>query len=287
MPNQDPILNLLRELAAADPHIRAAALSGSRTNPNAVTDAFSDYDVVFFTDDLPASRQENFPALLERTLGPLLILQCPDEMDDGAASAGRYYTYLCQFERSRIDLRLMAREQAGWYFSTEPGLTPLLDKDRLLNGLTAIGPEVFAIIPPDLRAFENCCNEFYWTALYVVKGLCRDQLDYAAWHLDRCVREELIRMIAYRRCLTEAAPVALGAGNKYLPRLLSPEEYAEFTKTYALGSRRDCARALLLALRLFQRCSQAVAERLNVPLPGYCLRVQGACLRLLAEYHIL
>ena len=280
----DPILALLRDLAEQDGNIQAAALSGSRTDPGRTPDGFSDYDIVLFTGNLTASMAQNYPARLEEQLGPLLIMQQPDREENENSG---YYTYLCQFADCRIDLRLMRCDLAAWYFSVEPGLTVLWDEAQLCEGLTAPGPELFALHRPDRTAFENCCNEFFWTALYVVKGLCRGQLDYAAWHIDRCVRAELIRMIGFDRCFESGYTLPLGVGNKYLPQLLTAEEHTEFAATYSLGSLRDCADALLLAIRLFLHYGKSAAKKLGFSLPDYALPVQNTCRRLLGQYHVL
>lgn len=51
------------------------------------------------------------------------------------AGSAPWFTWLMQFEETRIDLRLLPVERAGWYNAMEPGLTPFLDKDGLFDGL--------------------------------------------------------------------------------------------------------------------------------------------------------
>ena len=119
-------IETLRSLAESDSQIRAAAVSGSLTDPQGAPDLFSDCDAVFFVRDLERAKQTDYPALLAPRFGGLVICQCPDAMGAEAGSAP-WFTWLMQFEETRIDLRLLLVERAGWYNAMEPGLTPFLD----------------------------------------------------------------------------------------------------------------------------------------------------------------
>ena len=273
------LLAAVTGLAEEEELVRAAAVSGSLTDPAAIKDRFSDCDAVFFVRDLEEARRRNYPSRLAPQFGGMLIMQKPDEMDGGASP---WFTYLMQFDRGRIDLRLLPVERAAWYYGTEPGLTAVVDKDGLLDGLTPVGREVFALKQPDRTAYENCCNEFWWTTLYVAKGLARRQLDYAVWHLEHCVRPELIKMLVYDRGYPDYT-ITLGVGNKYLPALLSPEERRRWPELYALGSSADCARALRLAMEWFLRISCSAGEKLGIFTPDYGPAVAARCEAILAE----
>ena len=273
------LLAAVTGLAEEEELVRAAAVSGSLTDPAAIKDRFSDCDAVFFVRDLEEARRRDYPSRLAPQFGGMLIMQKPDEMDGGASP---WFTYLMQFDRGRIDLRLLPVERAAWYYDTEPGLTAVVDKDGLLDGLTPVGREVFTLKRPDRTAYENSCNEFWWTTLYVAKGLARRQLDYAVWHLEHCVRPELIKMLVYDRGYPDYT-VSLGVGNKYLPALLSPEERRRWPELYALGSPTDCARALRLAMEWFLRNSCSAGEKLGIFTPDYGPAVAARCEAILAE----
>ena len=117
-------IGTLRSLAESDSQIRAAAVSGSLTDPQSTPDLFSDCDAAFFVRDLERAKKTDYPARLAPRLGGLMICQCPDAMGAEAGSAP-WFTWLMQFEETRIDLRLLPAERAGWYNAMEPGLTPL------------------------------------------------------------------------------------------------------------------------------------------------------------------
>lgn len=82
----------------------------------------------------------------------------------------------------------------------------------------------------------------------MVKGLCRGQLEYAVWHMNHCVLPELVRMVSFDRGFDSDYAVSLGAGNKYLPRLLLPGELARWHSLYDLSGPESCAAALMLSL---------------------------------------
>ena len=62
-------IETLRSLAESDSQIRAAAVSGSLTDPQSTPDLFSDCDVVFFVRDLERAKQTDYPALLAPRFG--------------------------------------------------------------------------------------------------------------------------------------------------------------------------------------------------------------------------
>ena len=278
-------IETLRSLAESDSQIRAAAVSGSLTDPQSTPDLFSDCDAVFFVRDLERAKQIDYPALLAPRFGGLVICQCPDAMGAEAGSAP-WFTWLMQFEETRIDLRLLPVERAGWYNAMEPGLTPFLDKDGLFDGLEPTRHSLFALHRPTIREFADCCNELLWTSLYVVKGLCRGQLEYAVWHMNHCVLPELVRMVSFDRGFDSDYTVSLGAGNKYLPRLLLPGELARWHSLYDLSGPESCAAALMLSLGLFRRHCTSAAGKLGYPIPAELDRVEQRCRRLLTEYRL-
>ena len=278
-------IETLRSLAESDSQIRAAAVSGSLTDPQGTPDLFSDCDAAFFVRDLERAKQTDYPALLAPRFGGLVICQCPDAMGAEAGSAP-WFTWLMQFEETRIDLRLLPVERAGWYNAMEPGLTPFLDKDGLFDGLEPTGHSLFSLHRPTSREFADCCNELLWTSLYVVKGLCRGQLEYAVWHMNHCVLPELVRMVSFDRGFDSDYAVSLGAGNKYLSRLLLPGELARWHSLYDLSGPESCASALMLSLGLFRRHCTSAAGKLGYPMPAELDRVEQRCRRLLTEYRL-
>ena len=56
---------------------------------------------------------------------------------------------------------------------------------------------MWAICPsqPTAKAFDDCCNEFWWLNPYVAKGLWRDELIHAKYMLDTHMREQLLKML--------------------------------------------------------------------------------------------
>ncbi len=52
MRTEKEMMALILDMAKQDKRVRAVGLNGSRTNPNAKTDPFQDYDVVFVVTDM-------------------------------------------------------------------------------------------------------------------------------------------------------------------------------------------------------------------------------------------
>ncbi len=51
--------------------------------------------------------------------------------------------------------------------------------------------------PPTSKAFDDCCNEFWWVCPYVAKGLWRGEMTYAKHALEQFVREQLDKMLTW------------------------------------------------------------------------------------------
>ena len=100
---------------------------------------------------------------------------------------------------------------------------------------------------PSLAAFWACCNEFWWLSPYVLKGICRGEILYAAEHLH-ALHGELVRMLGWQ--------VGCQTGFYFLVRDMKPsdaialvQESMAFIAAYAGeipgASRIECGNYLL------------------------------------------
>ena len=163
----DLILQIAKKL-----QVDAVALSGSRTNPNAPTDEFQDYDVVYVVDNL------------DNLTGDISWLtQFGERIIEQEVTLGHRRLYLMLFEDgNRIDLTLCPKENINEWVNSEAGFTVLVDDKGLFESYSS-SPERFWIHPASETDFKKACNEFWWVSAYVVKGICRKQLIYATDHL--------------------------------------------------------------------------------------------------------
>ena len=192
----DLILNFARDTDA----VRAVVMNGSRVNPNARRDPFQDYDIVYFVRSVGPFRRN---AELVRHFGDIMILQTPDDMGAPEVMGGRpadddgHYAYLMQFmEGNRIDLSFYALEQIDRVVKDSLSRV-LLDKDNLIGQLPSPSEASYLPQRPTAKAFDDCCNEFWWLNPYVAKGLWRGELINPRYFLDTVMRDQLMKMLIW------------------------------------------------------------------------------------------
>jgi aminoglycoside 6-adenylyltransferase len=263
MRSEQEMLDLILGVAQADERIRAVIMNGSRTDPHAPRDIFQDYDVVYVVTDVAAFI--NAPAWID-CFGERMIMQLPDTMGDAPPADGSF-AYLMQFvDGNRIDLTLfplaaldrMARDSLS---------VLLLDKD---GGIAPFGlPHDGGYLPspPPAKEFADCCNEFWWVATYVAKGLWRNEITYAKFMQDQVMRDQLMKMLVWFIGVKTDFTRAPGKYGKYLRRYLEPELWAMLEQSYADASSDRTWDSLFVMAALFRRAAQTVATHFGYAYP--------------------
>lgn len=262
MPNP---LECVLALAATDPRIRAVILSGSRVNEAVPPDPFQDFDVTLYVQDLPSfTRSVNW---LDN-FGERMILQIPALMGERPYDHASPIIYLMQFVNGqRLDLGLVPLERAA-EFPPESLSQVLLDRDGLFGDLPAPHEGDYFPQPPRAQAFADCCNEFWWLAPYVVKGLGRGQIGYAKYHLDTLMRGELLKMLNWAfGCRTGWSRNPGKYGSRWAGTL--PAEWlVRWEATYTGAAVADNWAALLTMTALFREAALEVATCTGHPYPS-------------------
>lgn len=257
MRSEEEMLGLILDYATDNDDVRAVIMNGSRVNPNAPKDRFQDYDVVYFVRDVAPYRRN--PEVV-RYFGEIMILQTPDEMEDPPPSEEGSYAYLMQFlDGNRIDLSFCPLKDARR--RTADTLSVLmLDKDHLIGELPPPNDGGYLPQRPTAKAFDDCCNEFWWVTPYVAKGLWRDELTYAKHMLDVVVREELMKMLVWHAGVRSSFEQSPGKLGKYLKGQIEGELWTLLERTYADAYPENNWEALLAMGDLFRQVAQAVAS---------------------------
>lgn len=280
MRTEQEMLQLILDFTGRDENIRAVLMNGSRANPNAPRDPFQDFDILCLVRDVtPYVRNRDIPPLF----GRLMILQLPDEMGTPRWTADVHYSYLMQYmDGNRIDLsfHLLSRIEEVIHDS----LTIVLqDKDGILKDVPPPSEADYLPEPPAEKAFQDCCNEFWWCGPYVAKGLWRGELTYAKHMLEDALRPELMKMLTWYFGLRTGFERSPGKAGKYLKAGLEPDIWAGLEATYA-GAKFDRIWESLFAMgRLFRRIARVVASACNFEYPqgdddrvsDYLLRIKN------------
>ena len=170
MRGEQEMYDLILGYAEKDPNVRGVILNGSRADPARRLDAFRDYDIVYLvTDVAPYKEGDISPAF-----GEVLVMQRTDESELYQEHYPRMACYLMQFaDGSRIDLTIARVEDYRGYCFDDRLSMVLLDKDGFLPALPPPADVSYGVGRPSPRLFQECRNEFWWTAPYVSKGLWR------------------------------------------------------------------------------------------------------------------
>ena len=225
--------------------VDAAAMSGSRTNPNAPKDEFQDYDVVYIVEDLDALVADL--AWLER-FGKRMIEQ--------HVLLDHRRLYLMLFEDgNRIDLTLCPKEHVKEWVDSEADFT-VLDDPQGLFAPYAPTPKRYWTAPASATDFDKSCNEFWWVSAYVVKGIYRNHLVYATDHLYGICQQELLKLLAWQ-VAADKGTLDVGKNYKYLFQHLPAEKEKEFTALLDFSDLKKITKSLLATMRFFHKEAQA------------------------------
>ena len=244
------MINLILQIAYTL-EVEAIALSGSRTNPQATKDEFQDYDVVYIVDDL------------EELISNLSWLdQYGNRLIEQHNRLGHRRLYLMLFEDgNRIDLTLCPKESIQEWVDSEANFEVIKDEKGLFDSYIS-SPKRYWTAPPTEEEFAAACNEFWWVSTYVVKGIRRNQMVYAADHLYSICQQELLKVLAWQ-VASARGTVDIGKNYKYLFQYLPAEQEKEFSNLLDLSSLEKVTQSLFSTMKLFNCEAQKLAKKMG------------------------
>ncbi|GIN72736.1 aminoglycoside 6-adenylyltransferase [Bacillus sp. J14TS2] len=268
MRSEAELMETLMGFAKNDPRIRLVTLEGSRTNSNIPRDSFQDFDLSFFVTDLESFTESD--DWLDQ-FGRRLIMQKPEDMELFPPELGNWFSYLMIFaDGHKVDLTLIPLEEVEDYFSKSDGLVEiLLDKDSLVKQDIQADDQQYWMKQPTAREFEDCCNEFWMVATYVVKGLARKEILFAIDHLHEIARPNLLRMMSWQIGFKHGYNFSLGKNYKFIQQYLPEEDWELLLSTYSQQGYPNMWQSLFTCYQLFRKYAKLVADDLGFPYPEY------------------
>ena len=283
MRSEKQVYDIILTYAKADERVRMVTLEGSRTNTNIPPDDFQDYDITFFVTDMQSFIGDD--RWLD-VFGERLILQKPEDMELFPA-AEKGFSYLMLFaDDVKIDLSLLPLEFIDEYFTWDKLVKLLLDKDNRITQPPVPTDIDYHLQKPTERSFDDCCNEFWNTATYVVKGLCRREILFAIDHMNDIVRKELLRMISWLVGIEQGFHFSLGKNYKFLQRYIPEELWKRLMSTYHMDSYSHMWESLEQSMTLFREASAEVARRVGYQSPPYDEKISNYVIRQKAKYGV-
>lgn len=264
MRSEEEMIGLILSFARNHEDIRAVIMNGSRANPNARKDPFQDFDVVYLVHEVEPYRRNQE---VIQFFGEMMILQTPEDMGDPPPQNNGGYGYLMQFkDGNRIDLGFYPLQDAQRCVQDSQTIV-LLDKDNRIGPIPPPSDRDYLPHPPTAKAFEDCCNEFWWVNPYVAKGLWRDELTYAKYMLDTVVRDQLIKMLIWYFGIQTGFQKSPGKLGKYLRGGISEEMWEMLERTYSDAHPDHTWEALFEMGDLFRIAAQAVVGSFGFTYP--------------------
>lgn len=281
MRSEKQIYDTVLNYAKADERIRMVTLEGSRTNIHIQPDDFQDFDITFFVTDMQSFTESD--EWLD-VFGERLIMQKPEDMELFPAEE-KGFSYLMLFsDDTKIDLTLLPLELTDEYFRGDKLVKLLLDKDSRICRPPVPTDIDYHLQRPTARMFDDCCNEFWNTTPYVVKGLCRKEILFAIDHMNEIVRKELLRMISWLVGIEQGFHFSLGKNYKFLERYIPEGLWERLMITYRMDSYVHMWESLEQCMALFRETSAEVARRINYPYPPYDEKISDYVARQKANY---
>lgn len=283
MRSEKQVYDTILNFAAMEERIRVVTLEGSRTNSNIPPDDFQDYDITFFVTDMQGFIHDDGWL---NVFGERLILQKPEDMELFPA-VEKGYSYLMLFtDDVKIDLTLLPLDLLDEYFTWDKLVKLLLDKDNRIKHPPVPTDQDYHLKRPTERMFDDCCNEFWNTATYVVKGLCRREILFAIDHLNDIVRKELLRMISWLVGMEQGFDLSLGKNYKFLRRYVSEGLWKRLMSTYQMDSYSHMWESLEECMALFREVSKDAARRLDYQYPPYDEKISKYVMRQKEKYGV-
>lgn len=262
MRTSSEMFTLFESIAVSDERIRAMTLEGSRVNPNVKPDIWQDYDITFLVTDTQSYTCSDDWL---KVFGDRIFMQKPEAMELFPPDfPSGWFSYLMLFSDGiKIDLTLVPADDAENYFSQDPLIQVLLDKDGICPKTLMPSDEQFWVRRPSPGFVRDCANEFLFVCTYVAKALLRGELMFANRMFENVLHKELNRMLGYLAGVRNGFPLNTGKHDKWLPGFLSESESEALFKTYCLNDTAAVWNALYTAMRLFEAAEREVCGALR------------------------
>lgn len=246
--------------------LRCMLCTSSRTNPHALVDLFSDYDIILAVRDI--RKYYDNELWLEDFGTVLVVYRDPLTVERGCER----FACLTQYENGlKIDFSVWPVDLMR-KIATDPvlpdfldvGYRILLDKDGLSAGLKPPTYRAFIPSPPGESVYHKVVEEFFHEATYVAKHLWRDDLIPAKYNLEFMMNYKLLRrMLEWQMEIDHSWSVKLGAYGRGLMKQIRPEIWAELESTFTGAGIDENWKALFKTIDLFRKTAINVGQRLG------------------------
>lgn len=279
MRKPDEVLKEIANWAERNDEIRTVILTGSRADPNAPADLFSDYDIEIVVNN-PGKFLDN-EEWLSAFGEPLIIIHTNDDFTlrmviykDYVRIDFRIYS-VKDFEQSNVQTQLPQHLDKGYKI--------LLDKDQITLNLKPPAYDSFIITKPSKKEFLAVVTNFWWDTTYVAKSLWRNELFYAKYMLDSVIRfSYLQKIIEWQISMQHNWQISNKYG-RFFKQYLDTATWRELENTFAGSDIEENWNALFATSNLFRRLAMSIAaetgysypQKLDTELTAYLNKIKN------------
>ncbi len=167
---------------------------------------------------------------------------------------------------NRIDLSFYPLDAIGE--ATKDSLTVVLvDKDNVLGDVPPSTDGDYLPEEPTAKAYDDCCDEFWWVCPNAAKGLWRQELTYTKTTMEMVIRKPLMNMITWYFGIKTGFRKSPGKRGKYIKDDLEPSLWSKLERTYADSDFENMWDALFTMGDLFRKIGRHVAETYGFAYP--------------------
>lgn len=144
----------------------------------------------------------------------------------------------------------------------------LLDKDKLLPPIERLEEKkIFWTERPTESAFYGSCSEFYWVLKTFAEYSLREELVSTMFYLNISIRELLNKILHWYIALREQKPIEIGILDSNLEKLLEPELFQIYKKTYPTADYESIWEAYQAVISLWNIVGNRIAEQCHFEYP--------------------
>jgi len=264
MRTEKEMLDLIIKIAKEDDRIRAAYMHGSRANPNAETDKYSDYDIVYVVTETDSFMQNQ--SWVNKFGDVIFILEGLKNQNKFFMREINDLSRRCIWsmlfkDGNHIDLMIETIEEAmKSNFITNKPTKILLDKDGYLPEIPSFDDEDNYVKKPHEDEYMACCSGFWWFLSNVAKGIARDQLPFARAQFNSIYSLTLKCMVEWYIGTKTNFSVSTGIDGKYYKKYLPTDIYDLYTKIYSDSDYENFWNAVFSTCELFSKVACGVGD---------------------------
>ncbi len=264
MRSDNEVLEAVVSWGKENKDVRTILLTGSRANPAARVDLFSDYDIELVVNN--PNLYLNNEAWLTAFGEPLAIIRVDETF---------YLRMITYTNYVRIDFRVYSLKEfkhAAELVKVPPnwdiGYRVLLDKDGLTNTMKPPTHTSYIITKPIEEEFLAVITDFWWDTVYVAKSLWREELFYAKYMLDNIIRfSYLQKMIEWYIGMQHNWQVTTNKNGRYFKKYLDKKTWTALENTFCGSDIAQNWDALFQTLHLFRKLATMLATAMNYTYP--------------------